>query len=247
MTISRNSALVFQPDSRYWTASQSSSSGWLGSSPWVPKSSSVSTSRAEDLAQKRLTATRAVSGLLGSTSHRASPSRFFGAPAGQGCSDLGHARLDHVAGVEEVPLAQDASHAATVRPAARPSPASSGSPAWISRARRSRRGPASAPARSNGNAAPAPRPGAWSACRPACRGSSGLLGHVLPRGRVGGARLDSHFACAAASAAWASPAFAQRGDLGVDLLDSFGDLRVGAGMTGLSSGWSLSAVWLKMA
>ena len=55
MTISRKSDLVFQPDSRYRTASQSRSSGWLGGSPWVPKSSSVSTRPdAEDLSPEAI-------------------------------------------------------------------------------------------------------------------------------------------------------------------------------------------------
>ena len=66
------------------TASQSSSSGWLGSSPCVPKSSSVSTSpMPKSCAQKRLTATRAVSGLSGRHSQRATPSRSVAASCGQ--------------------------------------------------------------------------------------------------------------------------------------------------------------------
>ena len=68
-----------QPLSMNSTASQSSSSGWLGNVPCVPKSSSVSTRpRPNSCAQKRLTMTRAVSGLSRSTSQRASPRRSAG-------------------------------------------------------------------------------------------------------------------------------------------------------------------------
>src|SRR3712207_7006563 len=42
---SRTRALVSQPFSRYQTASQSSSSGWLGSSPCAPKSSDRKSTR----------------------------------------------------------------------------------------------------------------------------------------------------------------------------------------------------------
>ena len=54
---------------------------WLGSSPWMPKSSSVSTSPTPNsCAQKRFTPTRAVSGLSGWTSHRAKSSRSGNSP-----------------------------------------------------------------------------------------------------------------------------------------------------------------------
>ena len=59
-------------------ASQSSSSGWTGNSPCAPKSSTVLTMpKPKYDCQKRFTATRAVSGLLRSTSQRARPSRSF--------------------------------------------------------------------------------------------------------------------------------------------------------------------------
>src|SRR3974377_2352355 len=52
-----------QPSSRNWTASQSSSSGWLGGSPWLPKSSAVFTNPVpKHCCQKRVTATRAGGG-----------------------------------------------------------------------------------------------------------------------------------------------------------------------------------------
>ena len=70
-----------QPSSRNWTASQSSSSGWLGGSPCEPKSSAVLTSPVpKTWSQNRLTATRAVKGWFGATSHCARPSRLSGAP-----------------------------------------------------------------------------------------------------------------------------------------------------------------------
>src|SRR5437762_3502360 len=66
-------------------ASQSSSSGWLGSSPCEPKSSTVLTSpEPKYICQKRLTDTRAVKGFEGSTSHRAKPSRSLFTPSGRG-------------------------------------------------------------------------------------------------------------------------------------------------------------------
>ncbi len=72
------------------TASQSSNSGWLGGSPWVPKSSLVFTSPVPNIAcQTRLIATRLVSGCAGSTSHRARPSRFDGASLGNGGRNAG--------------------------------------------------------------------------------------------------------------------------------------------------------------
>ena len=76
VTISRSMALTSQPERTNSVASQSSSSGWLGGSPWAPKSSTVFTSPVpKSICQSRLTATRAVSGLAGSTSQRARPSR----------------------------------------------------------------------------------------------------------------------------------------------------------------------------
>ena len=73
-------------------ASQSSSSGWLGRSPWVPKSSLVSTSPCPKYcSQMRFTVTRGVNGLFSSTSQRASPSRFGIAFSGRGCNAAGTA------------------------------------------------------------------------------------------------------------------------------------------------------------
>ena len=73
------------------TARRSSSSGWLGGSPWVPKSSSVSTiPEPNSTAHVRFTATRAVSGLRRSTSHFASVMRSTG-PSGFGPSAFGKA------------------------------------------------------------------------------------------------------------------------------------------------------------
>ena len=55
-----------QPLSRKSTASQSSSSGWLGHSPWAPKSAVVRTMPVpKNICQRRFTATRAVSGFSG--------------------------------------------------------------------------------------------------------------------------------------------------------------------------------------
>ena len=66
-------------------------------------------------AQKRLTATRAVSGFSGSTSHRARPSRSRGAPFGQRVERGRDAGLDLLAGVEEVPLEHEIVVAPLVR------------------------------------------------------------------------------------------------------------------------------------
>src|SRR6266478_2207710 len=58
-------------------ASQSSSSGCVGGEPWAPKSFSVSTRpRPKYCCQRRLTVTRAVSGLAGSTIQRARSRRL---------------------------------------------------------------------------------------------------------------------------------------------------------------------------
>ena len=90
--------LTSQPSSRNWTASQSSSSGWLGGSPCAPKSSAVLTIPVpKTWSQNRLTATRAVRGWLGATSHCASPSRLTGAPGGSGGKNAGTARPDLLA------------------------------------------------------------------------------------------------------------------------------------------------------
>ena len=65
-------------------ASQSSNSGWLGNSACEPKFSVVFTSPTpKNRSQARFTQTRAVSGLPGSTIHRASPRRLSGWPAGR--------------------------------------------------------------------------------------------------------------------------------------------------------------------
>jgi hypothetical protein len=66
------------------TASQSSSSGWLGYSDCIPKSSLLFTIPVPKyVSQNRLTATRAVSGWFGATSHFASASRSGLIPLGQ--------------------------------------------------------------------------------------------------------------------------------------------------------------------
>ena len=71
--------LTLQPFSTNSTASQSSNSGCDGGAPIVPKSSLVSTRpRPYRASQRRLTITRAVSGLSRLTSQRARPRRFGG-------------------------------------------------------------------------------------------------------------------------------------------------------------------------
>ena len=56
---------MLQPSLVNVVASQSRSSGWVGGSPWVPKSSLVKTRpRPKNCSQNRFTATRAVSGIL---------------------------------------------------------------------------------------------------------------------------------------------------------------------------------------
>ena len=83
--MSRCMALTFHPVRTNSVASQSSSSGLLGCSPCDPKSSEVLTMPVPKYScQKWFTATRAVSGLLGSTIHFARPSRFIGAPGAMG-------------------------------------------------------------------------------------------------------------------------------------------------------------------
>src|SRR5262245_37044900 len=72
------------------TASQSSNSGWLGGSPWMPKSSVVFTRPVpKNICHRRLTVTLAVSGFSFETSHCARPRRLFGAPLGKGGSACG--------------------------------------------------------------------------------------------------------------------------------------------------------------
>ena len=85
-----------QPFSMNSTASQSSSSGWLGGSPWMPKSSGVRTMlRPKSSAHQRLTVTRAVSGFSRATSQRASVSRL-GGPSGKRLQNGRHAGLDRL-------------------------------------------------------------------------------------------------------------------------------------------------------
>ena len=86
------------------TASQSSNSGWLGASLWVPKSSGVATRPVPKYAcHIRLTNTRAVVGALGSTSHFAKVRRVGGASAGSGWSDLGTPAPTGSAGLRKSP------------------------------------------------------------------------------------------------------------------------------------------------
>ncbi len=76
MTISRCIDFRLQPRATNSVASQSSSSGCVGSSPIVPKSLGVATRpRPKWCCQSRLTITRAVSGWSGRTSHSASAVR----------------------------------------------------------------------------------------------------------------------------------------------------------------------------
>src|SRR6266851_1455772 len=71
-------------------ASQSINSGCEGWSPCDPKLSTVFTKPTpKNISQYRFTATRAVNGLDGSTSHMARPNRFLGAPAGGDGSHAG--------------------------------------------------------------------------------------------------------------------------------------------------------------
>jgi hypothetical protein len=92
--------LTFQPESTNSRASQSSSSGWLGDSPWTPKFSLVLTSPwPKNCCQKRLTTTRAVRGWSGLVSHWAEAeagSRRPGGPGAQEC--FGDAGFDALAG-----------------------------------------------------------------------------------------------------------------------------------------------------
>src|SRR5581483_12385256 len=90
VTIRRCMALMSHPVRMNSVASQSSSSGLLGGSPWDPKSSELLTKPVPKyICQYRLTVTRAVNGLAGLTSQRASVSRFAGASLGRGGSAEG--------------------------------------------------------------------------------------------------------------------------------------------------------------
>ena len=92
---------MLQPRSMNSAASQSSSSGWVGLSPCVPKSSEVRTRpRPKNSCHMRLTATRAVSGLLRETIQRARPSRTRF--AGRGRQRAERAGLHLVAALAEV-------------------------------------------------------------------------------------------------------------------------------------------------
>ena len=79
MTILRMRRFTSQPLSMKSTASQSSSSGWLGYWPWAPKSAGVATMPVpKKICQRRLTATRAVSGWSRIVIHLARPRRLAG-------------------------------------------------------------------------------------------------------------------------------------------------------------------------
>ena len=87
-------ALTSQPLRTNSVASQSRSCGWVGGSPWVPKSSSVVTMPLpKSLAQRRFTVTRAVSGFSSEVIQRAKPSRLAGAPCGKGWNAVGTAAV----------------------------------------------------------------------------------------------------------------------------------------------------------
>ena len=101
VTISRTRCFTSQPLSMNSTASQSSSSGWLGHSPCAPKSAGVATSPVpKNIFQNRFTATRAVSGLLRMVTHCARPSRLAGAASGIGGKAAGVPGLTFVVGCE---------------------------------------------------------------------------------------------------------------------------------------------------
>ena len=104
VTIGRRMAFWLQPFSMNSTASQSSSSGWDGRSPWVPKSSLVSTRpRPKRASQRRFTVTRAVRGLSSLTSQRARPSRLRRLVVGQGAEHRGDRRVDPSPGLMKLP------------------------------------------------------------------------------------------------------------------------------------------------
>ena len=94
VTICLMRRLMSQPLSMKSTASQSSSSGWVGYSPWAPKSAGVRTRPApKSICQRRFTATRAVSGCSRMVIQLARPRRIGAAqPAGGGGQDGGRAR-----------------------------------------------------------------------------------------------------------------------------------------------------------
>ena len=97
-------ALTSQPRRTNSVASQSSSSGWLGNSPCVPKSSAVRTSPTPKTdCHKRFTVTRAGSGLAGSTNQRASPSRLRGRSGDRGGNVAGVPAVTSAAGLLYAP------------------------------------------------------------------------------------------------------------------------------------------------
>ena len=118
MRISRCIALTLQPRATNSVASQSSSSGWLGAAPAVPKLSGVETIPSPKWSsQIRLTITRAVSGWPGWVSHRANASRrplvgasFAGGDQANGfgvASACEHSRADLPAGLGVVAALED--------------------------------------------------------------------------------------------------------------------------------------------
>ncbi len=103
MTMSLCIAFMLHPRATNSDASQSSSSGWLGGDPCVPKSLSVSTRpRPKYSCHMRLTATRAVSGFFGSTIHFARSSRVYLSFGRQRRQHGRHARRHQGALAEEV-------------------------------------------------------------------------------------------------------------------------------------------------
>ena len=93
-----------QPFSAKSTASQSSSSGWLGHSACEPKFSEVFTKPVpKKFSQARLTQTRAVKGCWPFTSQRAKPRRLLGSPAGRGGSAAGSFRSTFAPGLSYSP------------------------------------------------------------------------------------------------------------------------------------------------
>ncbi len=85
--------LTSQPSSRNWTASQSSSSGWLGGSPWTPKSSAVLTMPgAEDLKPEAVDGHAGGQRMVGRDQPLGQPQAVAGASGGSGGRNAGTAR-----------------------------------------------------------------------------------------------------------------------------------------------------------
>ena len=147
-------------------ASQSSSSGWLGRSPLVPKSLTVLTSPTPKwCCQSRLTRTLAVSGCSGETSQRASRVRGSGRSAGSSGSSSGTRMLGGRGPTgsplfSQIAAPQDVDRR-PLRGSHSGSPGSSG--AWAASRRPAPRSPPSA-ASSPRRRPSGPASGAWRSC-----------------------------------------------------------------------------------